>query len=272
MMYGWTWTSRFIQAQEHLWKRDQRSLMKIVEQSQSEENIDWAYEFLKEHFRKEMKTVSGEWLYRVSQSKYDFTHTYALDYPQNVTGVEKAAFYANGYHKTIIGFLGFGMVEHSNAAISFACEYLTMMGANPDNNDWIAEEFPLEYVARLIRSDNSEMRDLGMSLIQGKDGTSVYEERLKDKAFGLHFFTTLLNDNRTSDFAQAQIRTRYNSLSPDWYVDQLTSSLWKARSFAEKMLKDDTMVAADADWADFCIQLLCEPKIPDVFSLLLGIG
>ena len=37
MMYGWTWTSRFIQAQEHLWKRDQRSLMKIVEQSQSEE-------------------------------------------------------------------------------------------------------------------------------------------------------------------------------------------------------------------------------------------
>ncbi len=267
LICGYSSAAEYSTDQETLWKQDQRSLMRVVEQSRNEDSVSWAYDFLKEHFRKEMKEVSGEWLYRVSRSKYDFTHRLALDYLQNVTGVEKGNFEGKGYHKTIIGFLGFGMVEHSDEAIHFACEYLTMMGADPKNANWIADELPLEHVARLMRSDNLSMRNLGMSLIQGTEGTSVYDERLKDKAFGLHFFTVLLNDNQTSDFAQKQIRTRYNSLSPAWYVAQLTSSEWRARNFAEKMLKDDTMVAADGDWADFCIQLLSKVHDPgSIFS------
>ena len=261
LMRSLTNTGYFIREQATLWKRDQRSLLKVVEQSCSDDNVGWAYDFLKEHFRKEMKEVSSDWLYRVSQSKYTYTHDLALDYLKNVTGVEKGVFYDKGYHKTIIGFLGFGMVEHSTDAINFAVEYLTMMGANPKNT-WLTDEFPLEYVARLMRSDNSNMRDLGMRLLEGKDGESVYEERLKDKTFGLQFFTVLLNDERTTDFAQKQIRTRYNSLSPSWYVDQLTSAVRKTRTFADKMLKDSTMVAADADWADFCIQLLSKINAP----------
>ena len=111
-----------------------------------------------------------------------------------------------------------------------------------------------------------EMRDLGMSLIQGKDGI-VYEERLKDKTFGLHFFTTLLNDNRTSDFAQKQIRTRYNSPLRIGMSNNSPVHRGKHATFAEKMLKDDMMVAGDADWANFCIQLLCEVKDPGrIFS------
>ena len=43
---------------------------------------------------------------------------------------------------------------------------------------------------------------------------------------------------------------------PIGMVEQLTSHVRGVRRFAEEMLKDSTMVAADADWADFCIQLL----------------
>ena len=254
----------FIREQVELWKRDQVSLMKVVEQGRNETLVDWAYDFLKKHFRKEMKTVSSEWLYRVSQSKYDFIHTKALDYLQDVTGVEKGRFYDEGYHKTIIGFLGFEKVQHSDTAVEFAVEYLTMMGANPENT-WLVEAFPLHNVARLMRSENGKARELGNSLILGKDGVSPYESELKDqkdKRPGLDFFTVLLNDQRTSDFAAKQIRQRYTSLSPDWYVAQLTSDVWKTRNFATKMLKDSTMVASDADWANFSISLLTKVEDP----------
>jgi hypothetical protein len=254
----------FIRDQVALWKQDQVSLMKVVEQGRSENNVNWAYAFLKKHFRKEMKTVSAEWLYRVSQSKYDFIHTNALDYLQNVTGVEKGRFYEAGYHKTIIGFLGFENVEHSDDAVAFAVDYLTMMGANPENT-WLVNAFPLHNVARLMRSEAGNVRDLGMSLILGKDGESPYESELKDqkdKRPGLEFFTVLLNDQRTSEFASKQIRQRYTSLSSDWYVSQLTSDVRKARNFAAKMLKDSTMVASDADWANFSVHLLTKVEDP----------
>ena len=127
LMLDWTIATSYIWTRTDLWKTDQRSLMKVVEQSRYEDHVQTAYDFLKEHFRKEMKEVSGDWLYRVSQSKYDFIHRLALDYLTNVIVVEKGEFYNKGYHKTIIGFwvLEWWSIDES---IRFACEYLTMMG------------------------------------------------------------------------------------------------------------------------------------------------
>ena len=80
MMHAYTGTSGFIQEQEAL-EGDQRSLMKVVEQSQSEDNVCWAYEFDRAFSQGNERGIC-----RVAvsclQSKYDFTHEYALDYLQ----------------------------------------------------------------------------------------------------------------------------------------------------------------------------------------------
>ena len=65
------------------------------------------------------------------------------------------------------------------------------------------------------------------------------------------FFTMLLKDSRTFQFASKQIRKRYTSLSPEWYIDLLLTDQYQVRSFANELLKDTTMVSADADWSDF---------------------
>ena len=241
---------------EDLWKQPsgQQALMKIVEQSKNADNVTWAYEFLKEHFRKDMKKVDADWLYRVSQSKFDFTHTKALDYLQNVTGIEKGMFKDAGYHKTIIDFLGFGLVKHGYDAINFAVEYLLMVGADP-TNDWIVIELPLEKVATLMRSSARQVRELGMSLMSGKDGKSPYEDSLKGTD-GLNLFTILLGDRNTVDFAMEQICMRGYTLPPEWFVEQLGSDLSQARQFAHGMLEDPQMVSSDVDWTDFAMSLL----------------
>ena len=256
LMTSSTLTSAYIQQQEHLWLDQMSPLLKVVEQSRSETNVSWAYELLCKRYRLEMKKVSSQWLYRVSQSKYDFTHQLALNYLQNATGVEEGEFHKVGYHKTIIGFLGFDTVQHSDAAIAFAVSYLQSVSANPENA-WLVQALPLENISRLLRSSNAKLRDLGMHLLQGNDGVSPYED-----TFTRDFFTTLLADKATFQFASKEIRKRYTSLPPEWYIDLLLSPNWNVRQFAQDLLRDSTMVAADADWSDFCIKLLTAIEAP----------
>ena len=131
--------------QRHLWLNQQAPLLKIVEQSNNSKAVQWAYELLKKEYRLEMKDVSPKWLYRISQSKYDFTHKLALDYLQNATGVEEGMYYQQGYHKAIIGFLGLDRIQHGNAEIDFAISYLQSVGANPENT-WLTSELPLDEI------------------------------------------------------------------------------------------------------------------------------
>ena len=240
----------YIRSRSDLFVRDQLSLLKVVEQSANKRNVTWAYNLLKKEFRMPMKEVSSQWLYRVSQSKYDFTRPLALDYLQNETGVGKGSFHEKGYHKTVIGFLGIEGEEHNSSAVDFACDYLTMVGADPKNT-WLVDAFSLENISFLISSDDARLRKLGMHLLEGSDGVSVYEN-----AFSLAFFSRLLSNTHACDFAMKQIRARYTGLNPSWYVEQLNNSNRKTRRFAQDLLKDSTMVAADADWSEFCIQLL----------------
>ena len=242
---------QYIRSRKDLWLNNQLALLKVVEQSASSTNVTWAYNLLKEEYRIAMKEVSADWLYRVSQSKYDFIHQLALDYLQNQTGVGSGEYYQKGYYKTIIGFLGFDRIQHSHEAITFASDYLTMMGANPKNT-WLVQELPLPLVARLMRSSRPVLSKLGFHLLEGNDAKSAYEE-----AFTLDFFSILLGDSKTTDFAQKNIRKRYTGLKPEWYEEQLNSSSAYARSFAQEMLKDSTMVASDVDWSQFCMRLLC---------------
>ena len=183
----------------------------------------------------------------------------ALDYLQSVTGVEQGKFAEVGYHKTIIDFLGFGLVQHDSNAINFAVEYLTMASADPQNA-WLQEQLPLQRVASLMRSEHRQIRDLGMSFMLGKDGQSPYEDSLKGKP-GLDFFTVLLNDDNTADFAMEQIRKRGYTLSPDWFAEQLSGDVYDARQFAKRMLKDPQMFARDANWTNFAVSLL--RKVPE---------
>ena len=96
-----------------------------------------------------------------------------------------------------------------------------------------------------------------MHLLQGNEGQSPYE-----KEFNREFFTVLLKDRATFSFASKEIRKRYTSLPPDWYIDLLLSDNWNVRNFAQTLLKDSTMVAADADWSGFCIDLLTAIEAP----------
>ena len=243
----------FIRARTDLFLHNQLALLKIVEQSASQTNVSWAMELLREEYRIPMKKVSGEWLYRVSQSKYSSTRALALDYLQNDTSVGIGEFHEEKYqyHKTIIAFLGIDGVEHNHSAVQFACEYLKIVGASPDNKTWLVDAFSLENISFLLSSNDESLRDLGMHLLQGNEGKSAYEE-----AFSLDFFSRLLSNGYACDFAMKQIRTRYTSLSPDWYIKQLNNPNAKARRFAQELIKDETMVAADVDWSDFCISLL----------------
>ena len=90
----------------------------------------------------------SKWLYRISQSKYDFTHELALDYLQNATGVEEGMYYQKGYHKAIIGFLGLDRIQHGNAEIDFSISYLQSAGANPENT-WLTSELPLDEICEI---------------------------------------------------------------------------------------------------------------------------
>ena len=237
--------------QRHLWLHQQGPLLKIVEQSNNETAVTWAYNLLKDQYRLEMKKVPSDWLYRVSQSKYTFTHKLALDYIKNVTGAEEGQYYEFGYHKTIIGFLGLDRIKHGHDEITFAISYLQSAGANPENTSWLIEEFPLADICRLLNSQNSKIRSLGMHLLEGNEGKSLYEEK-----FTRDFFTRLLKNNNTFKFASKQIRKRYTSLPPEWYSDLLLSEEYQVRNFANELLKDDTMVANDVDWSEFCKTLL----------------
>ena len=244
-----TMASRFVKEKRALWLQQQTPLLKVVEESRNPSHVRWAYDFLVEDFRLEMKEVSPEWLYRVSQSTVEGTAELALDYLENVTGVGEGEFYAKGYHKTIIGFLGINTRTQSSEAVDFAISYLQSAMANEDNT-WLIDALPLQMVARLLRA-GGRLNELGMHLLQGNEQESPYES-----AFNLDFFTTLLHDYDTFQFASKEIRRRYTGLSPEWFTEVLLSGNWQARQFATTLLKDSTMIESDVDWSEFAKDLL----------------
>ena len=258
---GW----QLIHGYERLWSRHMLPLLKIVEEAPHQAIVQWAYEKLKTKFRTEMQEISGDWLYRVSQSSRNFTRAIALDYLENVTGVERGLFHLHNYHKTIIAFLSLGskMPSHSNEAIDYSIIYIRGASVSVPSDDSDATEqqssseaivdaLSLEELCILLKR-GGKYRELGEHLINGTNSESPYESR-----FTLDFFTSLLEDSETFDLGAKNITKRYTGtdLRSSWYKQRLLSKLKKVRELALQLLQDPTMYAKEDDWTKFCIDIL----------------
>jgi|GEM_PF-6825341 len=244
---------QLLYSHEALWARHMPSLLKIVEEAPHEKTVKWAYDMLKKYFRLELKTIDGDWLYRVSQSKIESTRAIALQYLEEETGVGRGLFHEHGYHKTIIAFLGLGknMPTHSTEAQDFALIYLrgeSVSEAAPA----IVEELSLDDVCVLLKK-GGKFKELGEHLLNGVDSKSPYEDK-----FSLDFFSSLLEDSESFSLAETHIKKRYTGtdLKAAWYGKRLLSKLKKVRLFALQLLQDPTKYSKEDDWTQFCLDIL----------------
>ncbi|MEC7983677.1 MAG: hypothetical protein VX278_00855, partial [Myxococcota bacterium] len=248
---------------ESLWSRQMLPLLKLVEEAPHSRTVKWAYEMLKKYFRLELKTIDGDWLYRVSQSKIESTRAIALSYLENDTGVGIGNLHDHGYHKTIISFLSLGknMPEHSKEAEDYAIIYIRgqSIAENSTAPKAIAETLTLDEVCILLKR-GGRYRKLGEHLILGTDKKSPYEEY-----FTLDFFTSLLEDSQTFDLGAAGIKKRYTGteLTAAWYGKRVLSPLKKVRTFALSLLQDPAKYSVQDDWTQFCVDIIHHLKADD---------
>ncbi|MEL6343913.1 MAG: hypothetical protein AAFV53_12335 [Myxococcota bacterium] len=267
--------ARIGRIQDHdpeLWALNSAPLFQMIERSDNDNILDFAFTTLEQRFRQELKSADPNWILRLATSPRRKARRLAVRwFLEPLSGYEQGRYHELGLQAAVLTFLDYdddksnnngeywdswderdwmsGWAEGDNhsttwpaLARQYALDYIKA------NYKVIASDLPLEKVMWLLRSEESSYRTIGEFLLYPGEDTSPYDDQLD-----LSFWTELLEDTRTFTLAERAIRRKFSGaeLSADWYADRLLSAHKSVRELALGFLRDDTRFRVDDDWFSF---------------------
>jgi len=275
-----------------LWARSVEPLMRVVELSQNDTALRFAFNVLETRFREEIKLADPAWVLRLARNPSRRARRLAVRwFVEPICGYEIGRFHEVGLQAAALALLDFeddrggdnknNENNENNEQWSARSEQQWLRGWRPDISrdetwpalarayaldyikgarDVVAADLPLAKVLWLMRSREEAYRQLGEFLL-GDDGSpSPYADQLT-----LTIWTELLEDPYTHAFALRAIRRGFSGvdLTADWYAERLLSKHAAVREVALSFLKDETKFRADDDWLAFHKKILRSTEARD---------
>ncbi len=276
--------SKALMGDVELWARSIEPLMRIVELSQNDEALQFAFGVLETRFREALKLADPAWILRLVTSPRRRARRLAVRwFLEPICGYEVGRFHEVGLQAAALALLDFEDDRGDDRGEQWDARgedrWLRSWSADaPKNTSWpalarsyavdyirgardvVAADLSLEKVLWLMRSREKAYRGLGEFLLGDDGAPSPYAPQLT-----LDVWTELLEDPYTHAFALPAIRRGFSGvdLTADWYAGRLLSKHAAVREVALSFLKDETKYRADDDWLAFHKKILRSTEARD---------